>query len=1064
MPKPSLHTLTWSEEHQHYKLQTHGRLQQSFRRVDEHLWQFWLTKQRSFSFQGQHGHLSVIKEIRPRGTGYWYAYNTLDRQIRKRYIGPTARVTLQRLEEEAQALATESIPTTHKQHSTVPAFPGMSHTPNQHNMPLLATKHTPPRLPATQVTRERLLQDLDAVLDHRLLLLSASAGSGKTTLLSAWAAQSPHPIAWLSLDELDNDPTRFWASVIAALRLSDTCLSEIGDLAQAMLYSPQPQPLSIVLTTLINEMPGYSGEIILILDDYHVIEDQTIHDAMLFLLDHLPTNLHLIISSRVDPTFPLARWRMRGQMAEIRETDVRFTQEEADGFLRQEMDLSISPDEVQLLADRTEGWIAGLQLAALSMRSQQNPSAFVQRFTGGQRFILDYVQEEILQRQPQPVQRFLLQISVLSRMNAALCQALTSDPASQELLESLERSNLFVVPLDEQRQWYRLHALFREVLLARLQATQPNLVPYLHQRAAHWYAEQEYAHEAITHALAAQDYSFAASAMERAAKQLWLQGEARTISTWLLQLPDTTLQAHLDFALTSALNLLVSTQYVPEQQRTTAQTQSERLIARVEQLLPGQQEHSLSPSAMQRLHDRISLLHDLVKMSEAFRAGNMLQVRDIGQQMQPLAKDEHVAWKWLPLYGLFVSAQMLGDSVRLLPELLALKQQALQEQDRSTAIVVMCWIAGAFLYAGQLHSLQQECLQVQHLLEQSGEQVYVAAYPSFDLSFLYHAWNQLEKAEACLQSTIEHAYRWQDMSLLIWSYSTSAKVLLASGKMQEAEQALQEACSLIQQTGFAVYQPNLMAAQASLWLAQGNLSEAGAWANQYVFNPETPEYVRHEEYLALARVYIAQQQYEQCLQLLARLLNKMEQFERQWDIIHLQALQVIALHNSGQTVQAQEVAVRLLTMTEPEGYIRVYLDAGQPMQQVLRTLLNTSHDTEATHLVVPTMYISTLLEAFAQEERKHAQRAVTRTAEILPSAPQSASSVQSELPALYEPLSPQEQRVLRLLVAGRTYAEIAQELIVSLNTIKTQVSSIYRKLGVSRRAEATAVSQRLHLL
>src|SRR5579884_1455147 len=236
MPKPSLHTLTWSEEQQHYKLHTHGRPQQAFRCGDEQPWQHWLTKQHSFSFQGQHGHLSVIKEIRPRGTGYWYAYNTLDRQIRKRYLGPTARVTLQRLEEEAQALTTESTPTSHKKHQAVQAFPGLPHTANQHSMPLLTTKHTPPRLPTTLVRRERLLQDLDEVLDHHLLLFSAPAGSGKTTLLSAWAAQSPHTIAWLSLDELDNDATRFWASVIAALRLSHTRLSEIGDLALAMLY------------------------------------------------------------------------------------------------------------------------------------------------------------------------------------------------------------------------------------------------------------------------------------------------------------------------------------------------------------------------------------------------------------------------------------------------------------------------------------------------------------------------------------------------------------------------------------------------------------------------------------------------------------------------------------------------------------------------------------------------------------------------------------------------------------------------------------------------------------
>jgi LuxR family maltose regulon positive regulatory protein len=1057
MPKTSLHTLTWSEEHQHYKLHTHGRLQQSFRCEDNQPWQSWLNEQRSFSFQGQHGHLSVIKEVRTRGTGYWYAYNTLDRQIRKRYLGPTARVTLQRLEEEALALATESNPTSQKKRLALQEASGSSHTSSPSNLTLPATRYTPPRLPSTLVKRERLLKALDAALDHRLLLFSASPGSGKTTLLSSWASQSPHNIAWFSLEEPDNDPIRFWASVIASLR---TRLPEIGEFALAMLHAPQPQPLSTVLTTLINEISAYSSEIVLILDDYHVIEDQTIHDGMLFLIDHLPSNLHLILASRVDPTFPLARWRMRGQMVEVREAHIRFTQEETGRFLRQEMELFLSEAEVKLLQDRTEGWIAGLQLAALSMRSQQNLTTFVQRFTGGQRFILDYVQEEILQHQPPPVQRFLLQISILARVNAAICQTLTGDPASQEMLETLERSNLFIAPLDEQRQWYRLHPLFREVLLARLQATQPNLVPYLHKRAARWYDTYEYAHEAVTHALAAQDYSIAASVMERAARQLWLQGEARTIANWVLLLPDTTLQDHLDFALTAALNLLSGTQYMPEQQRTAAQAQSERLIARVEQVL----DLVLSPSTERRLHNRVYLLRELIKMSDAFRQGNMHQVRRIALQMQPLATEEHVAWKWLPLYGLLVSAQSLGDPVLLLPELLAIKQQALQEQDRSTTIVVMCWIAAAFLYAGRLRSLQQECLQAQHLLEQAGDLVFVAAYPAFDLSFLYYAWNQLEKAEACLQTVIQHAYHWQDMNLLIWSYSTSVRVLLASGKMQEAEQALQEAQDLIRQTGFTVYEPDVTAAQISLWLTQGNLAAAGVWADQYVFNTEEFAYIRQEEYLALARVYLARQQYEQCLQLLARLLSHMERVERQWDVIHLLVVQVVALHSSGQTVQAQQVIARLLNMTEPEGYIRVYLDAGEPMRQVLRKLLNAPHDTKATRSPLPTSHISTLLEIFAQEERKLSLQANTPANGAVETPSSSSQGSSSAQPELYEPLSPQEQRVLRLLVAGRTYAEIARELIVSPNTIKTQVSSIYRKLGVSRRAEAAAVSQRLHLL
>jgi LuxR family maltose regulon positive regulatory protein len=395
--------------------------------------------------------------------------------------------------------------------------------------------------------------------------------------------------------------------------------------------------------------------------------------------------------------------------------------------------------------------------------------------------------------------------------------------------------------------------------------------------------------------------------------------------------------------------------------------------------------------------------------------------------------------------------------VLLLPELLAIKQQAFQEQDRAISLVAMCWIAAAFLYGGKLHLLQQECLQVQDLLRQSGEHVAIAAYPAFDLASLYYAWNELGQAEASLQEAIQQAERWQDMNLLVWSYAICVKVLLAAEKVVEAEEALQQAQNLMQRSGFTVYEPDVMAAQVSLWLAQGNLSAAGIWARQYRFHPEALEYMRQEEYLALARVYLEQHCYEQCLQLLVPLLRRMEQLERVWDVIHLLALQIVALHGLGEMAQARQCTVRLLTLTEPEGYIRVYLDGGESMRCVLQSLRDTPYTDELPLPTAHIAYISTLLAAFAQAERRRFLR------ESGADGPAS-QSLPAEPGEIYEPLSPQEQRVLSLLVAGRTYAEIAQELIVSTNTIKTQVSSIYRKLGVSRRAEASTVARQLHLL
>ena len=1053
MPKPSLHVLAWSQEQQCYELSTHGHLRQSFRPDDRQQWQSWLSEQTSFAFHGQQGQMSVIHEVRPRGTGYWYGYITHHRHTRKRYLGPTPRVTLEHLEQEAEILAAAKAAPPQKMRQAVQEASGSSPRPG--NVLLVETKSTLPRLPSTLVRRERLLSRLDAVLEHRLLVCSASAGAGKTTLLSAWAAQSPHQVAWLSLDELDNEPARFWAAIIMALRRSGPNLSQIGSLALAMLSAEQPPLPSVVLTTLISEVQSCPGEIILILDDYHVIKDRLIQEAMLFLLDYLPANLHLVLSCRVDPRLPLSRWRMRAQMVEICEAELRFTMEEAASFLRHEMRLCLSEEEVALLETRTEGWVAGLQLAALSLRTQANLRVAVQSFTGGQRFILDYVQEEILQRQPLPLQHFLLHIAILDRMNAAICQALTGEPASQEMLEVLERSNLFVIPLDSERQWYRLHSLFRDVLRARLRATQPELMVCLHQRAARWHEGEGSVHEAVTHALAAQDYSLAASLLERTAPQFWMQGEARTITTWLLAFPDAVVQAHLNFVLTAALHLLWRTQSQPEQPREEGLTQCEWLIARVEQSVQNTRGPALPQVEELRLQNRIRLLRGLAHMSEALREGDVRRLRSIAEQLQPLAVGEQAAWKWLPLYGLFVSAGWLGDAVLLLPDLLAMKQQALQEQDRATAIVVLCWIAAALLYGGHLRLLQQECLQAQGLLEQSGIQVAVGAYPAFDLSFLYYERNQLEKAEACLRSVMEHAQRWQDLQLLAWSSGLYVKVLLASRKLAEAEQALREMQSLAQRSGFAVYDTNVMAAQVALWLAQGNVSAAGAWAEQYLFSPDAPEYLRQEEYLALARVYLAQQQYEQCLRLLAPLLGSMERMKRQWDLIHLLALQTVALYGLGETSQACQVALRLLQLSEPEGYMRVYLDAGEPMRRVLETLL------AAPHNAISISTISHLLAAFEQEKGRPPFTQDTHAPESSVNRVQISASV---MPSPFEPLSPQEHRVFHLLITGHTYSEIAQELIVSLNTVKTQVSSIYRKLGVSRRAQASAVARQLHLL
>ncbi len=392
-----------------------------------------------------------------------------------------------------------------------------------------------------------------------------------------------------------------------------------------MLHAPEPPPPSAILTGLLNDLasvPDESTPMLLILDDYHVIEDQAIHEALTFFVEHLPDQLHVVLASRVDPDLPLSRWRVRGELLEIRAADLRFSAAEASSFFSQALGDGLTEDDMLLLEARTEGWIARMQLAALAMRQREDRSAFVQTFTGSQRYLLDYVQEEVLERQSLRVQRFLLQTAVLTRLNAALCAALTEERASQAMLEWLERHNLFVVPLDEERQWYRMHELFREVLLARVQASEPELVPLLHQRAAQWYAAQGDLREAIAHALAAPDFASAAELIERAAEQLWLSGEAQTVQSWIGALPDVVVRQHARLALNTALRLLESLHSTVSAWYARGQAQVEQTIARLEAVLqsllraPRNQSDSLPPASIAFVRKLLALFDQEVQSAE----------------------------------------------------------------------------------------------------------------------------------------------------------------------------------------------------------------------------------------------------------------------------------------------------------------------------------------------------------------------------------------------------------------------------------------------------------------
>jgi LuxR family maltose regulon positive regulatory protein len=1093
MPKPSLHTLIWSHQQQHYELHMHGQPEQCFRPGDDEAFSHWLNEHTAFAFWGQAGRLSILKEARPGGTGYWYAYRTQDRRTHKRYLGPSAKVTFARLEQEAQALSRS--PSARREATGREGKRRASSPQVEQRGALLSLRLSPPRLPGSLVERSRLLGELDAAFSHPLTLVSAAAGSGKTTLLSAWVTTKPQVLegveaklraerreaepacAWLSLDEPDNDPIRFWLSVIAAVR---TCLPTFGEAARELLHSPQAPPLSTILTTLLDEMEQVDRDIILILDDYHVISDQGIHDSLLALLDHPPAKMHLVLSTRTNPELPLSRFRVRSQMLEIRDQDLRFTRQEAASFLVEGMGLPLSEEDVATLAARTEGWIAGLQLAALALRKHEDLTSFVQDFGGSHRYLLDYVQQEVLARLPIALQHFLLQTSIVTSMNAAVCQAVTARPTREEcqqMLEELERANLFVVPLDEQRTWYRFHELMRSALRARLQATQPELVPLLHLRAARFYEAAGELREAIAHALAAPDYSLVASLMEQAAPTLWLSGEARAVHTWVFSLPDSVLRAHIRLALGAALRFVNAVNLGNETLYASMATQVERTFTRLEAILRSKRALTLSDAEVALIGRRLRLLRALIEARAIIQRGDRERLRQLAQETEALPQDEEVGWNIIPLFLTFrLIAHLQGEGASLISRLLVAKRQMTEAGDSLVTIRVMSWLALAYTQAAQLRRARLECLEGLALAEHSGGHTFLSGYLYYQLFKVSYAWNRLDEATDWLKRLTRIAQDWQQVELLVREEICSAQLALARGDLETAHQALHKLEALVEKEGFAYHAPRVSMLRVQWWLARGNLAEASEWAAQAIFSADAWDPMRRGEVLMLVRVSLAQQQYTQAAEQLQRFSQHLDQPGDILTALEWMALSVVALHQSGKREQALRVATRLLRQTSPEGIIRLYLEAGEPMKQVLLTWLSAARpavdeappddDSRASAVSLPRSYVSRVLAAFEQEGSDAANRALSvdapfaSTQEIQILSPTSAEVQRQGV----EPLSRQEQRVLRKLCAGQTYAEIAEALVVSPNTVKTQVSSIYRKLGVSRRAEAIAKTSRLHLL
>jgi LuxR family maltose regulon positive regulatory protein len=1059
MPKPAVHALIWSAEKQCYLLHTPDHPPLPILPGDEGAWHAWLTTHSSFSFQGQHGHLNVLKEFRSRGTGYWYAYYARSSPIRKRYLGRSETVTLARLEEvlrdrpgempmplpslqASASLVSFQTPPVDNETSSSRMEPGGARD-NPH-MIMVLTRLTPPHLPTTLVVRERLLSALDTAFSRPLTLLSASAGWGKTTLLSAWAQRHLQSVAWLSLETLDNDPTRFWISMIMALRRR---WPEIGIHALALLQGPES--LSLSLTALLNELADRNAEIspiLLILDDYHVINEPIIHATLTFWLEHLPPHVHLLLSSRVDPDIPLSRLRVRGHLGEIRDTDLRFTQEEAQHFLVENMGLALSESDVALLEARTEGWIASLQLAALFLQKQTDPSASIQTLSGSQRFLLDYLREEILAHLPSELQDFLFLTSGLHRLSVSLCDAIRGREDSDRLLEQVERANLFLQPLDERRQWYRYHALWAQAMQhearRRLGAV---TVRSLNSKASLWYEQQQMLPEAIEAALAGEDFGRAASLIERFVIPRSFRNAYHTLSRWLKQLPEEIVRAQPELCFLFVLALTFTT----DRRSPTTWEQVERLLQWAKQGFEATQQ-------WEQLGEALQLHTELV-----FFQGDLASVLTLARQARPLLSEhslmypDNVGWSGLEAF-------LAGEVEVAWPRFLEVCRRAKSLSLFSSIFAFSLLLSAVCLEQGKLNTALYYCRQAlahieqdqeisrQQLLLETGKiEPFFASWAYHCLAQLSYECNELTDARRTLSQARELREKPETGVHVLASGSfIRARLLHASGEPAQVQAVLSE---WEVHTYFPWSLRAIRTCRARLQLLNGDLAAVEQWAQEKNLVSGSHESGQEqcfllqlqEEALLLARLCIAQQRGEMALRELAPWKEKAQAQGRWRSVLEIQILEALAHVACQEHHQATFALMQALRLAHPENFQRVFVDKGPAMEALLKTVLPELREASLIS------FVRTLLRAFAQEP-------YARPAEE--AAPPRKASL------LLEPLSEQEQRVLRLLVVGCSNPEIARELIISVNTVKTHVQSLYRKLDIHNRVEACEIARRLSLL
>lgn len=966
-------------------------------------WFAWLGTHSVFRYISPAGTFTARRERRATGW-YWYAYRRERGRLRNVYLGKAEELRLTHLNEAASTL-----------NALFEQEKCAASEITQHF--LLTTKMARPALHTSLVPRPRLTTYLQAHAACKLVLVTGPAGSGKTTLVSDWLRE--RSVVWISLDEEDNDLARFWSYVLTALQRSHPGLAAHVRTLLPALQSGKIEPL---LVPLLNALATLPDEVVLVLDDYHALTNQAVHESVSFLLEHVPEQVHLVIASRHLPPLPLPRLRARGHLAEVRATDLRFHQQEAEALLTRLLERSPDAEELRELMASTEGWVTGLSLAALARRQGMiSLSGMIPRE------LFAYLTSEVLAHQPEPVRDFLLCSSILQHLHGDLCDATLLQHGSQEVLQRLERENLFLSPLDEMHSWYRYHALFAAFLRARLEEVYPEQVACLHRRAAAWYIQNSLLAEAITHAFQANDFSLAAHWLEEQGQSVLMRDEVVTLGGWLRAFPESILFAHPRLCILAAWVQLHTSRLEPV----------ERFLCAAE---CGMERQQSAEEERRALNAEIAAIRARV----AIYQGEITQGAIFAHQALHGLADSDRALRGEALLSLGHAREMLGETDMAEAAYRQARELHWASGNLRAALLTVRSLALLLVAQGKLHQahrLYQDSLE--RVLEAGQEHLPPVGFLHVGLGELFYEWNDLEAAKRHLRAGIASGQRGGDVKIWLLGYFRLLFTAQARGETAQTWSLLAEAEQLVRQANFTRGLAWLREVRLSLSAQQGDFAPLIAWIQECGLDPlAEPDMRQEDEYAQLAQALILRQEPDLALNILLRLLHRAEQTQRFGLQIPLLLKIACVYMLSEKTDQACETLSRALTLAAPQGYIRTFLDEGGLLVALLGRLLHSSRQGASWGSRSHTGYLQRLLQAADIHSDMHSERGAT----------------------LVEPLSRRELEVLRLLSAGHSNAEMAEALVIGLNTVKTHLKNIYGKLEVSTRTQAIARARTLQLL